>query len=325
MYLRVTLAALPLISCSTVADTSSDAAGSATQEMSASTSSEDPATGTTSSAPTTGDDPATTADATATSSSSSETTTGAPLGPCGQPPPFTGVMAQKIEAAGMERDFDLVIPADYDPNHAYPLVFAWHGRGGNGELARLYFKIEEASEGQAIFVYPDGLPLADMGGQTGWDLDPANEDVALFDAILVDVSSRLCIDSERVFSTGHSFGGYMSNTIGCARGGTVRAIAPVAGGGPFSACTGQVAAWLAHGTGDSTVPLSQGEGARDHWLSANACGDTNAAVDPAPCVAYDDCESGFPVHWCQHDEPDLGGHGWPAWAGPAIWSFFAAL
>ena len=25
------------------------------------------------------------------------------------------------------------------------------------------------------------------------------------------------------------------------------------------------------------------------------------------------------------DEPDLGGHGWPAWAGPAIWAFFAAL
>lgn len=325
MYLRVALAALPFISCSSVADNSAEAAGSATQDMPASTSSGDPTTGTTSSAPTTSDDPTTTADATATSSTSSATTTGAPLGPCGQPPPFAGVMAQKIEAAGMERDFDLVIPADYDPNRAYPLVFAWHGRGGNGELARLYFKVEEASGGQAIFVYPDGLPLADMGGQTGWDLDPANEDVALFDAILADVSARLCIDPARVFSTGHSFGGYMSNTLGCARGGIVRAIAPVAGGGPFSACSGQVAAWLAHGTGDTTVPFSQGEGARDHWLGANGCGMTTVPTEPAPCVTYDDCASGFPVHWCQHDEADLGGHGWPAWAGPAIWEFFAAL
>ncbi|MCY1007192.1 hypothetical protein OV079_16840 [Nannocystis pusilla] len=326
---RLALAVLPLLACSTAADggaltdpTATDVSGN----MSQGTGTEDPTAPVPTTAPTTGDEPPVTTGLTpGTTTDEPPVTTSPPAGPCGQPPPFTGVMAQKIEAAGIERDYDLVIPADYDPDHAYPLVFAWHGRGGNGELARLYFKVEEAAAGQAIFIYPDGLPLADMDNQTGWDLDPANEDVALFDAILADVGARLCIDAGRVFSTGHSFGGYMSNTLGCARGGIVRAIAPVAGGGPFSACTGQVAAWLAHGTGDTTVPLSQGEGARDHWLSANSCGDTTAAVDPAPCVAYDDCESGFPVHWCQHDEPDLGGHGWPAWAGPAIWSFFAAL
>ncbi|MCY1058238.1 hypothetical protein [Nannocystis sp. SCPEA4] len=317
---RVALALL-LASCSTAADSGADVTIGTTQGESTDTSTD--ATTTTGSAATT-DEPSVTT-TTAVPTTGSAPTTGEPAGPCGQPPPFTGAMPQTIDAAGMQRDYDLVIPADYDPNTAYPLVFAWHGRGGNGELARLYFKVEEASAGQAVFVYPDALPLADMDGQTGWDLDPANEDVALFDAILADVSSRLCIDSARIFSTGHSFGGYMSNTLGCARGGIVRAIAPVAGGGPFFPCTGQVAAWVAHGTGDTTVPFSQGEGARDHWLSTNSCGDATAPVEPAPCVAYDDCADGFPVHWCQHDEPDLGGHGWPAWAGPAIWEFFAAL
>ncbi|PCC67273.1 Poly(3-hydroxybutyrate) depolymerase [Nannocystis exedens] len=323
MRRRLALVVLPLFACSTAADDSALTDGSPTDvsgDMSSSTGPKDPTTGTTD-IPTTTDEPLTTG----TTTDEPPATSGPPAGPCGQPPPFTGVMAQTIEAAGVERDYDLVIPESYDPDTAYPLVFAWHGRGGNGELARLYFKVEEASAGQAIFVYPDGLPLPDMDNQTGWDLAGDGGDVALFDAILADVGARLCIDPARVFSTGHSFGGYMSNTLGCARGGTVRAIAPVAGGGPFGACTGQVAAWIVHGTGDTTVPLSQGEGARDHWLSTNSCGDTTTPVEPAPCVAYDDCASGFPVHWCQHDEPDLGGHGWPAWAGPAIWSFFTAL
>ena len=276
-----------------------DPGATTTENMSSSTGPEGPGTtggtGTstgdgTSGGATTGDPPTTGAD----------TSTGAPAGPCGQPPPFTGVMPQSIEAAGQGRDYDLAIPADYDPDRAYPLVFAWHGRGGTGELARLYFKVEEAAGGQAIFVYPDGLPLPDMNNQTGWDLTPGGEDVALFDAILADVRARLCVDD-------------------------VRAIAPVAGGGPFGGCAGPVAAWIAHGMSDATVPFAQGEGSRDHWTGANGCDAAADPVDPTPCVTYTGCDDGFPVHWCAHDEPALGGHGWPDWAGAAIWSFFAAL
>lgn len=305
------------LACSTTAD------APATDDMSDSTGLKEPvttdSTGSTS-APTTS---AGTSGDIATSTG--DGTTGGPVGPCGQPPPFTGVMPQTVEAAGVERDYDLSIPADYDPNKSYPLVFAWHGLGGSGELARLYFKVEEAAQGQAIVVYPDGLPLADMGGQTGWDLQPAGGDVAFFDAILADVAARLCVDEARIFSTGHSFGGYMSNAIGCARGDVVRAIAPVASGGPFSACAGPVAAWIAHGMSDGTVPFSQGEGSRDHWTGANGCDMASETVDPTPCVRFAGCDDGFPVHWCAHDEPALGGHGWPDWAGAAIWAFFAAL
>ena len=44
------------------------------------------------------------------------------------------------------------MPPGYDPNKQYPLVFAWHGRGGDGALARLYFKIEEASQGAGVCI-----------------------------------------------------------------------------------------------------------------------------------------------------------------------------
>ena len=227
---------------------------------------------------------------------------------------------------GVGRKDTVVVPPDYDMAVAHPVVFAWHGRGGDGETARLYFKIEEASAGAATLVSPDGLPLADMENQTGWDLTEDGVDVAFFDAMLADVSATLCVDSARVFSAGHSFGGFMSNTLGCFRGGVVRGIAPVAGGGPFGSCTGQVAAWLAHGTVDEVVMYALGEGSRDHWLVANGCdAGMSEAVEPAPCVAYAGCDAGFPVHWCSHDDPAFSGHTWPAWAGPGIWAFFAGL
>jgi poly(3-hydroxybutyrate) depolymerase len=190
----------------------------------------------------------------------------------------------------------------------------------------LYFGVEQASAGQAILVYPQGLPQAAMGNQAGWDLSPTGVDVQLFDELLQGFSDAYCIDLDAVFATGHSFGAYMSNTLGCARPDRLRAIAPVAGGGPFGQCTPNlVAAWLAHGEFDSQVPIDQGVGSRDHWLAQNGCGDTTAPADPSPCVAYEGCDEGYPVHWCVHQDESSDGHGWPSFAADGIWSFFDAL
>ncbi len=260
-----------------------------------------------------------------TAGSTGDGTTGEPLGGCGKDPGVVPATPQMIMVEGAAREYILALPPGYDPNKQYPLVFAWHGRGGDGALARLYFKIEEASQGAAIFVYPYGLPLADMQNQTGWDLDPANEDFAFFDALLADLNGRLCVDQQRIFSTGHSFGGYMSNQLGCYRGDVLRAIGLVAGGGPFGVCSGQVAAWLAHGTIDQVVPYTEGTKSHDHWSGANNCTGPGPAVDPAPCVADDGCDADAPVVWCSHSEPDFSGHGWPSWAAAGIWGFFAGL
>jgi len=262
----------------------------------------------------------------ASSASTGDATTGEPAGGCGKDPGAPNGAPQTLMVEGVARQYILALPAGYDPDKQYPLVFAWHGRGGDGALARLYFKVEEASQGQAIFVYPYGLPLAEMQNQTGWDLDPGNEDFGFFDVLLADLNARLCVDPARIFSTGHSFGGYMSNQIGCFRGDVVRAIGLVAGGGPYGgACSGQVATWLAHGTGDQVVPYSEGTNSHEHWSAANGCAGPGAAVDPAPCVADDGCDAGESVVWCSHSEPDFNGHGWPSWAGAGIWTFFAGM
>lgn len=229
-----------------------------------------------------------------------------------------------VEIDGVDREYFFVIPDDYDPTRAYPLVFAWHARGTNGAIARVYYQVEEASEGNAIFVYPDGLPQETSGGETGWNLSPAGYDVLFFDELYAQATNNLCIDQSRVFSTGHSFGGFMSNFIGCVRGEFFRAIAPVAGGGPQGTCSGPMAAWIAHGTVDPTVPFAVGEASYDYWRTTNGCADEPVAVDPSPCVTHESCDAGVPLTWCEHNESmPLEGHHWPTWAGDAIWDFFA--
>lgn len=273
--------------------------------------------------------PTTTGDSTTASpTDGADETTGAPSGGtpgCGLPV-GTGAGTVEIDVGGTMREFLLVVPDGYDPDTPSPLVFAFHGLGGSSELARLYFGVEGAADGEAIFVYPQGVPQAFVGGQTGWDLTSAGPDVDFFDAMVAELSAGACLDPDRIFATGHSFGGYMSNALGCFRPQVLRAIAPVAGGPPLGGCQDStVAAWLAHGMGDEVVAFSQGELARDSLLDRNGCETTTTAVEPAPCVAYDGCEADVPVVWCAHDDPVMQGHAWPRFAGPAIWAFFDAL
>jgi polyhydroxybutyrate depolymerase len=215
----------------------------------------------------------------------------------------------------------LSVPTSYSASTPLALVFAWHGLGGDGAMARMYFRVEDQADGAAIFAYPDGLP--NDSGQAAWDLTDGGGDGEFFDALLAALSAEYCIDAGRVFSTGHSYGGFFTNYLACSRASVFRAVAPVAGGPPFGGpggtCDPAVAAWITHGNNDETVDFAMGEQARDAYLAANGCGATSAPVEPSPCVAYDGCSSGRQVHWCVHED----GHNWPSFAAAGIWGFFA--
>ncbi len=243
---------------------------------------------------------------------------------CGMDAP-SGVQERSIDVGGVERTYVLSVPDGYDPEQPYPLVFAWHGLGGDGALARLYFGVEAESQGAAIFVYPDGLRNTD--GDTAWDLAPDGVDVALFDELLTSLSAEYCVDANRIFATGHSYGGYMTHRLACSRGDVLRAIGSVAGGPPFGGgsnaeCVGNVDALLVHGTFDPTVDVSQGIIVRDRFLEANGCGATTEPASPSPCVTYDGCTEGS-VSWCEHDTPEAQAHNWPSFAAEGIWQLFA--
>jgi len=249
---------------------------------------------------------------------------GAPAGPSGTRGCTAPVVAAgsyssgSVSVSATTRTYRLATPAG-DPHTARALVLVFHGSGSNGDGIRGYIgrAMEAAAGDEAIFAYPDGLS---DGSATGWP-DTGGRDVAFVDALLAQLATELCYDPARVFAAGFSYGGYMSNTLGCARAGVVRAIAPLSGGGPWQTCNGQpVAAFIAHGTGDGTVAPSQGQASRDHWLAADGCGSTFHATSPSPCQAYDGCAHD-PVVWCAF----TGGHEVQAWEPPAVWAFFAGL
>jgi poly(3-hydroxybutyrate) depolymerase len=251
---------------------------------------------------------------------------GAPVGPadraptrsmgCGQPALTSG--AQTLAVGGIERTFLLDLPRSYDPDLAYPLVFGFHGATTSAARFRSagYGNLLSALGDSAIVVHADAL-----GTPTAWN-DPS--DVPFFDAMVELLEQSLCVDEARVFATGHSSGGFFTNTLGCQRGNVLRAIAPVSGGGPFGGarCTGEVAVWLAHGENDMTVPFATGEASRDGWLGRNGCStSTTATGTPPECVDYADCNAALPVRWCVHQN----GHNWPSFAPRAIWDFFRML
>jgi poly(3-hydroxybutyrate) depolymerase len=230
-----------------------------------------------------------------------------------------GESTQTIDVGGTERSYVLAIPESVDGKTPVPVIFGFHGFGGTGEGASNYFGLT-GTEG-ALYVYPQALPLPDQGGGIGWDMEVDGVDVAFFDALLAELAANHCVDLGRVFSAGHSHGASFSNHLGCYRAEVLRAIAPVAGGGPWAGrCMGSVSAMLTHGADDGDVPIQSGIDSRDHWLEANACaGAQTAPTDPSPCVAYDGCAE--PVLWCEHG----GGHEWPEFAGAGIRGFFLSF
>jgi len=246
-------------------------------------------------------------------------------GGCGGSGAATGVINGTINVSGTDRTYILSVPASYDSAQPYKLIFAWHGRTGTSSTARLYFGIEAAAGANAIVVYPQGLLVSSTPGDYGWELTASGRDVALYDALSAKLAADYCIGT--TYSMGHSFGGYMSNSLACYRGGSgpgkIRAIAPVAGGGPFGACSGDpVSAVITHGSNDMVVDITQGEGSRDTWRADAGCATTSTSITPSPCIAYDACNAGLDVRWCQHADTANSGHGWPSFAAAAAWQLF---
>jgi poly(3-hydroxybutyrate) depolymerase len=225
-----------------------------------------------------------------------------------------------LDVAGTAREYILKLPEGYDPSKAYKLVFGWHWRGGKasdvsgGQLGGgPYYGLEKLASGSTIFVAPNGI-------DNGW-ANTNGRDLAFLRAMLELFTSKLCVDTTRIFSTGFSYGGMMSDAVGCDMGDVFRAIAPMSGA-LYSGCdkskTQPVAVWLSHGNADDVVPLADGKAALDVFLKKNGCGATTSPVAPSPCVAYQDCSAGHPVTYCEFD----GGHMPPSFAASAIWQFF---
>jgi poly(3-hydroxybutyrate) depolymerase len=251
---------------------------------------------------------------------------------CGKSAPAS--QRYTIDVGGTMREYIIAIPENYDPERAYPVVFAWHPLGGSAQqVAGMgssgYYGLRAQSDGGAIFVSPEGLAF--NGGNLGW-ANTNGRDIAFLEAMLARFRGELCIDESRLFSTGFSFGGMMSFAVGCAMG--LRAIAPMAGNIQVSGCEdgdAPVAVLGFHGLEDTVVSIDGGRDGRDVFIERNGCTEQSMPAEPSwcsgigqnyqpcSCVSYQGCTAGYPVIWCEFTGPHT-----PAPSSAAtIWSFFS--
>jgi len=219
---------------------------------------------------------------------------------CGQP--ATGaVLDGVITVAGQERDYLIEVPANYDPETPYPLIFGFHGDGSDNVQAQATYRLFEYYDGQAIAVYPNG---SGAGGSPGWSTTNGGEDVELVIALAQEIGLEMCIDLRRVHAYGYSRGAAMAHAIGCYRGDLFTGVGASSGWAPSTGlCQRPIAVFMSHGLTDDRVPFVTGRNARDAWADYNGCDEATTALEDG-CIEYQGCDAGAPVRWCEFD----GGH-----------------
>jgi poly(3-hydroxybutyrate) depolymerase len=268
---------------------------------------------------------------------------------CGKTAPFKGETHATINVTAANagnREYFVRIPDDYDQNTAYALWFNPHCMGGSADnvahsepdtraryeyLGMWRCANPAGGKGTTIFCAPQGQGI-------GWG--NGDKDLEFFRAMIKKFESELCIDENRIFSSGFSMGGSMSYALACAMPDTMRAIAMHSGGG-MSGCNqshrGPVPIFITHGTEDGTctwpgsgVPqindLAQRDGCRTEDLAAK-CKPTDR-MHPV-CVEYQNCKDGFPCRACIFKGEHIGSPGtqgsWgknDTWVPDSTWSYF---
>lgn len=269
---------------------------------------------------------------------------------CGLEPAWLRGGAQLEFDAGAEGDgvrgAYLVLPSNYDPDVPHRLVFGFPGTNWVGSQIRGYLNLEGQTGQPEIYVYPDPLWRSFQGWGTygGWVLGPhANPaqgmgDLNFVESLLDHLEETLCIDTERIFATGHSWGGDMAQVVGCFLGDRFTATAPAAAnrpywfetGGGWTGCAGDAAVWTWFGQNDThftmqSYPGEFGDQCNEFWLDTYGC-DENATTDlgyesEGTCVSYGGCES--EVRYCLYG-PDAG-HGIPSYFSAAVMGWFASF
>lgn len=244
---------------------------------------------------------------------------------------------------GIEREYLVHVPRDYDPRRATPVVFAFHGGGGHMEhmAGAAYGLSAKADREGFIAVFPNGYSRLPGGRFATWNAgdccgdarDRDIDDVGFVRRVHADVARRLNVDRRRVFAAGMSNGGMMSYRLACEAADLFRAVASVAGTDVTRTCrpARPVPVLHIHALDDTHVLHAGGAGADafrdrdkvtdfppvaatvDAWSRRGDCAAPRRIVDGAEawCELRAPCRGDARVQLCT---TRAGGHSWPGGA-----------
>jgi polyhydroxybutyrate depolymerase len=201
----------------------------------------------------------------------------------------------------MNRSYILHVPPGYDGTKQLPLVFDIHGYTSfaSEQLARSKWDKMADKEG-FILIAPDGVNESwNAGNCCGGN---KQDDVSFFRDMVKKTAADLCIDSKRVYVSGHSNGGAMTYRLACEAADIIAAVAPVCGGMfmAVSTCNPSrpVPVMGIRSTGDPTVTIDSADDDVDEWLSNDMC-DESAVTTSGVCKTYASCSAGTQVMDCR--------------------------
>lgn len=278
-----------------------------------------------------------------------------------------------IQQGGLTRMYMVHVPKSYIPEKPAPMLFAIHGGGGDmAYMARdeFYGQVSQSEKRGFVVVFPNGYSKFRSGIFATWNAgdccgnarDQNIDDVSFFRAMVANITGQMNIDRDKIYATGMSNGGMMSERLACEMADVFKAIASVAGPDGTKKCkpARPISILQIHAKDDDHVLFNGGAGQgafRDEtkvtnftsipetvsrWVKRDGCGEKPQRVldvaDGTYCDLYSPCEGGTQVKLCV---TATGAHSWPGGAKPAgikrkvnsqaisandeMWKFFESL
>ncbi len=250
---------------------------------------------------------------------------------------------------GTYRSFITYVPSINNASQPVPLIFNLHGRTGSAFTQMFHGDFRDiADTANFIIVHPQGL--LDSTGVTHWNVGQSNvDDIGFINALYHYILSNYNINTDKVYSTGMSNGGYMSYYLACNMNDKIAAIASVTGKmGWFTQLncnpTHPTPVMEIHGTEDFTVPFNEIIDGLHYWINYNNC---NLIADTVTVPDINTLDSSTVEHIVYKDGDNgvttelfkiiNGGHTWPGSNYPnsngitnydinasvEIWNFFS--
>lgn len=238
-----------------------------------------------------------------------------------------------ISVDSVEREFILYVPDSYNGNTSVPLVFSFHGLGGNAQAQMEDHDFRPVADTAGFIVaHPLGAPIIGPGLR-GWNFgdDSLPDDVRFTSEMIDTIAADFNINLDRVYACGMSYGGFFSVFLAGQLSDRIASIASVAGtilnNVPDSLIspTRPIAFLEIHGTNDNNVPYNGNQAAKsvqyvlDLFVDHNNC-DIIPSITPLPDVNPNDGSTVEHYIYANGDDGTtvehlkvIGGrHTWPA-------------
>jgi polyhydroxybutyrate depolymerase len=253
-----------------------------------------------------------------------------------------------LQHEGVTRVYKVHLPPNYDKKTFYPVVIYVHGGGGDMRAAYMDGLAKAADKLGFILAAPQGSGEIKFGHPRGvwnggkWATGAccgSADDVGFISKMIEELKVKFNVDEKRIYATGISNGGLMTNRIGCELSDKIAAIAPVAGAAVESECNPvrPMPVMDIHGTLDPANPPDGSEPRGifakdsgsvfsmqykrmtpyeviDAWKNIDKCSNRQVVTyekGNVKCVSYNECVQGSEVVLCMVEGM---GHAYPSGA-----------